>query len=137
MIGFSEIVILSWAYGFNKTFEMISTMGIKINKYVKYIYWRPVLVVITPIYTITVFIFVLTKFEKSRVRDYVFPDLADTFGWLIGTATIVPLITIAIYQSIKHARNGSIRGLFEVSEKWGKEEIDGKLVERSLTCKSN
>lgn len=112
-------------------------MEIKINRYVKNIYWRPVLVVITPIFTITVFIFVLTKIEKTQFRDYVFPDLADTFGWLIGTTTIVPLITVAIYQSIKHARNGNMRGLFEVSERWGKEEIDGQFVDRSLIYKSN
>lgn len=116
---------------------MVSTMEIKINRYVKNIYWRPVFVVITPIYTIGIFIFVLSKFEKTKFRDYEFPDIAEFFGWLIGTATILPLISVAIYQSIKHVRSGNARGLFAVSEKWGKEEFDGQFVDRSIIFKSN
>lgn len=131
IVGCAEIILLSWIYGINKTFTMISNMKIKINNYLKNFYWRPVLVVITPLYTISVFIFVVTNLGTTSFRDYIFPIWADTIGWIIGTTTILPLFLVGVYQSIKYAREGNLRGLFKVSEKWGTEKINGQRIERS------
>ena len=79
LIGFAEIVIFSWVAGFNKTFDFVNEMGIKIFKFLKLLYWRPVLVVIAPIYCLGIFIFILTGIQPTVFRDYVFPLGADIF----------------------------------------------------------
>ena len=80
LVGFAEIIILSWVVGFNKTFEYVEEMGVKIFNFLKLFYWRPVLVVIAPIYCLGIFIFILTGIQPTVFRDYVFPLGADIFG---------------------------------------------------------
>lgn len=44
LIGFAEVVILSWVVGFTNTFVMINEMGMKIYKWLENFYWRPLMV---------------------------------------------------------------------------------------------
>lgn len=79
LIGLAEVVIFSWVYGIERTFDLISEMGMKIGKVVKY-YWKAVWMVITPIGSVGIFIFILTDLGSTEFRGIVFPLWADLIG---------------------------------------------------------
>ncbi|KAG5680363.1 hypothetical protein PVAND_009872 [Polypedilum vanderplanki] len=128
LIGFAEVVILSWVYGINNTMEMIKEMGMKIWKVVQY-YWKATWVVITPFYAVGVFIFILTGIGPTQFRGYIFPVWADVLGWLFGTATLVPFVVFAIIELIK---TDDIKKSFRPTENWGPQEVDGRRVDRAV-----
>lgn len=70
-----------------RTLENISEMGMKFNGFVK-IYWKSVWIVVTPMGSIAVFIFILTDLGSTEFRDYVFPPWADILGWMFGLGMI-------------------------------------------------
>jgi hypothetical protein len=108
---------------------MIGEMGMKIHKWVKNFYWRPIWMAITPIYTIAIFIFILTGIEPTQFRGYVFPVWADVLGWLLGFATLVPFIVFAIIQIIK---TDDFWSLLKPTQYWGPQETpDGRRIDRT------
>lgn len=128
LIGFGEIVVLSWVYGMSRTLENIREMGMKLRIVTEY-YWRSVWVVITPIGSVAIFIFILTDLGPTQFRDYIFPAWADIMGWMFGLATLVPFIVFAIMQIVKHKANWSY--LLNPTEQWGPQEVDGRFVDRA------
>ena len=128
LIGFAEIVVLSWVYGMKKTLENIKEMGIKFSGFAK-IYWKSVWTVITPIGSLGVFIFILTDLGSTEFRDYVFPPWADILGWMFGLATLVPFIIFAVIEVIKN--KSGWKSLLKPSEQWGPQEIDGQHIDRA------
>jgi hypothetical protein len=91
-------------------------MGIYLNGFVRG-YWKLVWIILTPIASVFVFIFTLTDIGTTEYGDYLFPPWADTLGWLIGTATLVPMV----YYATKRLINGKPKGieLFRPTTKWG------------------
>lgn len=81
LVGFAEIIVLSWVLGFDETFELVNEMGVKIYKVLKRFYWKPILVYIAPIYCLAIFVFILTGIEQTSFRGYLFPVWADVLGW--------------------------------------------------------
>lgn len=128
LIGFAEIVVLSWVYGLQQTFENIHEMGMKFNIFVR-LYWKSVWLVITPIGSVAVFIFILTGIEATELRGYVFPFWADAIGWSFGLATLVPFIVFAVIELAKYKSNW--RDLLRPTERWGPQEIDGVKIDRT------
>jgi solute carrier family 6 amino acid transporter-like protein 5/7/9/14 len=128
LIGFAEVIILSWVYGMNNTLNLIKEMGMKIWTFVQY-YWRAVWVVITPIYAVGVFIFILTDIGPTQFRGYVFPFWADVLGWMFGTATLVPFVVFAAIETVK---TDNFWKLFKPTENWGPQEVDGRRVDRAI-----
>lgn len=128
LIGFAEIVIFSWVYGIGKTFENIHEMGMRLSIVTK-MYWRSVWLVITPIGSIAVFIFILTDLGPTQFRDYEFPLWADILGWMFGLATLVPFVVFASIEMIKGKDN--IRDLLKPTENWGPQEVDGVRIDRA------
>ncbi|CAG9805041.1 unnamed protein product [Chironomus riparius] len=128
LIGFAEVVILSWVNGMKNTFNWISDMGIKLWKLVQY-YWRSVWLVITPIYTVSVFIFILTGIEPTQFRGYIFPVWADVLGWMFGLSTLLPFI---IFAAIEVSKSRDINYLFKPTKNWGPAEVDGRRIDRAL-----
>lgn len=136
LVGFAEIIILSWVLGFNKTFEFVNEMGIKIYKVLKRFYWKPILVVIAPIYCLGIFVFILTGVKQTQFRDYLFPIWADVLGWLFGTSTLVPFVVFAIIQGRKYLWNWKI--LFSPTQFWGpQEDSEGNKIDRSTLQKTS
>jgi hypothetical protein len=130
LVGFAEVIILSWVIGFDETFDFVNEMGIKIYKVVKRFYWKPILVVIAPVYCLGIFVFILTGAKQTQFREYVFPLWADVLGWLFGASTLVPFIVFAILQGKKYKWNFS--ELLKPSEYWGpQEDADGNRIDRS------
>lgn len=117
-----QVVILSWVYGFDRTFDNLRDMGIGLNKTVRG-YWMAVWVVLTPIASVVsvylftfwtnqpnlfslffqgVFIFTMTDIGRTQFGDYVFPAWADAFGWFLGSCTLIPFPIFAVYQLHKN-----------------------------------
>lgn len=128
LIGFGEVVILSWVYGMKNTLNMISEMGMKLWRFVQY-YWRSTWIVITPFYALGVFVFILTGIEPTQFRGYIFPVWADILGWMFGLSTLLPFIIFAIIELITTT---DIKKSFRPTENWGPQEIDGRRIDRSV-----
>lgn len=127
LIGFGVIVSLSWVYGIENTLGMVSEMGMKLWTVVKY-YWRATWVVITPIYVLAIFAFVMTGIEPTSFGDYKFPLWADILGWLFGASTLVPFVIFAVIEVVK-AEN--FMDVFRPTKFWGPAEVDGEIVDRA------
>lgn len=121
LIGFAEVVVLSWVYGIERTLTNIREMGIKINRVSK-MYWKCVLVVVTPVSCIAVFIFLLTDIGTTSFRNYEFPPWADAMGWMFGLATLLPLVVIGIIEMIKHRNN--VKSLLIPTPQWISQEFN-------------
>lgn len=78
LIGALQIILLSWVYGFENSFELIKEMGMKIPKIIKFGYWWPMWMAITPLYTVAIHIFILAGIGPTQFRGYVFPWWAGT-----------------------------------------------------------
>lgn len=79
LLGLAEVVIFSWVYGIEKTFDLIYEMGMKFSNAIKY-FWMAVWIVITPIGSVGIFIFILTDLGSTEFRGEVFPVYADILG---------------------------------------------------------
>lgn len=123
LIGFAEIIVLSWVYGINRTFDNVFEMGMKLNKTVK-IYWKCVLVVITPLSCVAVFGFLLTDIGTTSFRDYDFPPWADAIGWMFGLTTLIPLIAFGIIEMVQRRNNW--KSLFIPTSQWTSQEFKAK-----------
>lgn len=130
MLGFAEIVVLSWVYGFGKTFDNIYDMGMKLkqNRLVM-AYWRSVLMVLTPVASVAIFIFVLTDLGSTEFRGYVFPVWADLIGWMLGLSTLLPFVVFAILEMVKNKKD--IKSVLKSTANWGPQEVDGRRVDRA------
>lgn len=126
LIGMGQVVIFSWVYGMDKTFDLIFEMGMKLQRVLKY-FWKSVWIVITPIGSIAIFIFILTDLGSTEFRGYVFPWWADTIGWLFGLSTLLPFFIMAIIALVKTKDRKS---LLKPTENWGPQEVDGQRVDR-------
>jgi SNF family Na+-dependent transporter len=127
LIGFAEIIILSWIYGINRTLDNVSEMGMKLMSVTK-VYWKSVWFVISPITLLAIFIFILTDLSATKFGDYVFPWWADVLGYLFGLATLVPFVVFAIIQIVK---TDDFKSLFRPTKQWGPQEVDGRRVDRA------
>lgn len=121
LIGFAETIVLSWVYGFNRTFNNVREMGMKLNMAVKF-YWKSVLCVITPLSCVAVFGFLLTDIGTTSFRDYDFPPWADAIGWMFGLLTLIPLIVFGIIEIIQRRENWS--SLFIPTSQWASQEFN-------------
>jgi solute carrier family 6 (neurotransmitter transporter, glycine) member 5/9 len=91
LIGFAEVIVLSWVYGIDRTLTNIKQMEIKFNRLTKF-YWKAIWLVISPIRLLAVFVYSVMDVETMQYRDYKFPFAADALGWIIGFSTLVPLV---------------------------------------------
>lgn len=91
LIGFSEVVVLSWVYGINRTLKNIDEMGIKLSAFMR-MYWKVIWVAVTPLGALGVFFYTLGDVVPSEYRGYLFPVWADVLGWIIGFSCLVPLV---------------------------------------------
>lgn len=86
-------------------------MGMKLNKWQRG-YWWAVWMVITPIFSLAIFVFTLTDIGPTYYliyfEEYRFPLWADSIGWLLGTATLLPFPCFLIYQIIKYRKVGEV-----------------------------
>jgi len=128
LIGAGEVVIFSWVYGMERTYDSICEMGMKFCKVTKF-FWSSVWMVITPIGSVGIFIFILTDLGSTEFRDYVFPVWADTLGWMFGLSTLLPFVLFGAYSLITTKDRKS---LLQPTGQWGPQEVDGHRIDRGL-----
>ncbi|CRK99499.1 CLUMA_CG012818, isoform A [Clunio marinus] len=128
LIGFAEVIVLSWVYGMSRTIDNIRDMGMKLRKLIL-VYWKSVWIVITPIGSVAVLAFILTDLGATEFHGYIFPLWADLIGWMFGLSTLIPMIVLAVIVIVK--RKGTIKDLLRPNDKWGPQEVDGQYFDRA------
>ncbi|XP_037036283.1 sodium- and chloride-dependent GABA transporter 2-like [Bradysia coprophila] len=118
LLGTAEVVVISWVYGIQRTFDNLADMNIRFHKIIR-AYWWAVWVVLTPVASVAVFVFVMTDIGPTEFGEYEFPRWADSLGWLMGASTLAPFVFFLIYNLIKGTRGWA---LFKSSPKWVPQE---------------
>ncbi|XP_059613592.1 sodium- and chloride-dependent glycine transporter 1-like [Phlebotomus argentipes] len=136
MLGFAEIVIISWVYGLDRAFSNLASMGMKFNRATRG-YWWIVWTIATPIGAIGIFIFTMTDIKRLKYRDYVYPAWADALGWIMGAITLVPF---PLFIVLRYAKDKlTLKEFFQPSRKWGPQEttsLQDELRTSSLSSMS-
>lgn len=115
LIGFGEVVAISWCYG---GFTFISHMGdmeMTMRKFWRG-YWWLSWTIITPLTLLGIFVFQMVDYSPASYGDYVFPAWADAIGLLIGITTLVPLFIFGIHVLWKRDYTGW--DLFRPTKEW-------------------
>merc|ERR1712115_349701 len=112
-----EILIVSWAYGFNRLLSNIKEMGIWIPLPMKFYYitkWA----VITPIILIKVLILTLINYSLASSSmslvhkfDYVFPSWVQALGFMMSVLPVVSIYLGFFHTLWSRNRNGQLVGL--------------------------
>jgi Sodium:neurotransmitter symporter family len=63
-----QVVVVSWVYGFGKTFDNLNEMGMKFNKFLRN-YWWLMWVVLTPIFSLVSILFLLFRSTGDRATS--------------------------------------------------------------------
>ncbi|CAH0552494.1 unnamed protein product [Brassicogethes aeneus] len=90
LIGFTEVVAVSWCYGCHRFMDNMASMDMTMGKVAKW-YWWACWAVITPFTLLGVFAFQMSNFSRTSYEGYDFPIWADMLGWMIGISTLAPL----------------------------------------------
>ncbi|XP_028044072.1 sodium- and chloride-dependent glycine transporter 1-like [Bombyx mandarina] len=115
LIGMAECVAVSWSYGINRAIKDLATMGMTLNKFLRF-YWRAVWTVIVPFGSIGILAFIFSDWTAPAYEDYVFPLFADLLGWAVGLSTLV-LFPVGVAWAIYHGYRG--KQLFTPTPEWG------------------
>lgn len=100
LLGMAEVVVLSWVYGMQRTFDNLCDMNIRLKGVLRG-YWWITLMVLSPVTCLAVFFFAMTDIKPTEFGDYVFPAWADGLGWAMGASTLVPFAVLLVYRLIK------------------------------------
>ncbi|KAK3926811.1 Sodium- and chloride-dependent glycine transporter 2 [Frankliniella fusca] len=126
LIGFAEIIVVSWVYGCERFLENLSQMGIKFYAPIR-AYWRFVWVFASPIISLAVFVFVMSQYVPAAYGNYSFPFWADIIGWLVSISTLLPFPIFAVYRIIYGKEVG--KDLFNASPMWCPREDGCKVID--------
>lgn len=96
LIGFAEIVSVSWCYGCNRFLDNMAAMDMKLGWFQRKMWWV-LWVIIAPATCLAVFVFQMVNLVPAEYETYVFPDWADALGILIGVTTLVPFVVMIPY----------------------------------------
>ncbi|XP_064622838.1 sodium-dependent proline transporter-like [Lineus longissimus] len=88
---------LSWLYGLNRLYKDTEMMIGKKPFFVFKIFWG----VLTPAYTLTIFIYILSGFSRPTYGSYVYPNWAIVIACLIPMASIIQLPAFAVVGIVR------------------------------------
>lgn len=136
LLGLGEVVIISWFYGVDKALDNLIDMKIKLHRILR-VYWKSVWLVITPISSLAVFVFILTGITATHFNGYKFPIWADSLGWLIGASTLAPFPIFLIYRVLN--RKLRSESLFKPTSNWLPQETiaDGEMTPEEKSAKQS
>jgi SNF family Na+-dependent transporter len=109
LIGFAEIVVISWIYGFDRIMDNLAEMSMNFDGVLRS-YWKVTWVVISPLSCLGVFAYTLLDMTPLEYGNYKFPQWVDILGWLVGFSTLIPLV-ISILIPFVSCR-GKVRKFF-------------------------
>ncbi|XP_067009257.2 sodium- and chloride-dependent GABA transporter 2 [Anabrus simplex] len=116
ILGFVEVVVVSWIYGCERFLDNIGEMTIRLRPAARK-YWWVSWVVLAPITLIGVLAFTLYNFTYASFGNYIFPEWVDALGWFIGLSTLIPLPAFAVYRVILGREKGM--DLLRPLKEWG------------------
>lgn len=116
LIGFAEVVAISWCYGCLKFIGHMTHMEMSMRALWKG-YWWTSWVIVTPVTLLGIFVFQMVDYSPASYEGYVFPVWADALGLLIGLTTLVPFIFGLVYVFWRTEHRG--KALFQNTTKWG------------------
>lgn len=117
ILSLTECVVISWIYGADRFYSDITLMiGYTPSSWWK-ISWR----FITPVITLFVWLFSISKLSPVTYGDYQYPTWAIVFGWVLGMLSLVPLPAVMISQIFKAKGTfiERIKKLIHPDPKWG------------------
>ncbi|XP_053603370.1 sodium- and chloride-dependent glycine transporter 1-like [Plodia interpunctella] len=114
LIGMAECTAVSWSYGINRALKDLNAMGMKLNK-VFIMYWKTVWLVLCPVGSVSVLIFVFSDWTPPSYEDYVFPLFADLLGWAVGLSTLI-LFPVGLCWALYQGYRG--KSLFTPTAQW-------------------
>ncbi|PAA76169.1 hypothetical protein BOX15_Mlig013331g1, partial [Macrostomum lignano] len=123
VVGFFELVVITWIYGADHFLDNIEEM----NPYIRTCrtFWRIVWQFISPMVIISVAIFTFTSVKPSKYGLYEFPPSADITGWVISILVVMPIPGVAIYKVATMKGRASVRQkiyhLLLPHPSWGRE----------------
>ncbi|KAF7287461.1 hypothetical protein GWI33_001427 [Rhynchophorus ferrugineus] len=120
LIGFAEVVSISWCYGCTIFLSHMGDMKMTMRSFWKG-YWWVCWVIITPFTLLAIFVFQMVFYQPASYEGYEFPVWADVVGLLIGISTLVPFIVGLIYVFWKKEYRG--KELLKATSEW-KPQID-------------
>ncbi|KAJ1532232.1 hypothetical protein ONE63_000849 [Megalurothrips usitatus] len=126
LIGFAEIIVVSWVYGCDRFLDNLAEMSIRFYGPIRS-YWRFVWVFASPVISLAVFIFVMSQYVPAAYGSYKFPFWADVIGWLISVSTLLPFPIFAVYRIIYGKEVG--KDLYRASPMWCPREDGTKVVD--------
>ncbi|XP_066255367.1 sodium- and chloride-dependent glycine transporter 1-like [Euwallacea similis] len=115
LIGFGEVIAISWLYGCLKFLDHMHDMEMSMRKFFRG-YWWLSWVVITPATLLGIFVFQMVYYSPASYEDYVFPLWADAIGWMIGISTLLPFFILGFHVILKRKYIGM--ELFRHTKYW-------------------
>ncbi|XP_060600732.1 sodium- and chloride-dependent GABA transporter 1-like isoform X2 [Ruditapes philippinarum] len=117
LISFTECVAIGWVYGVDRFYRDIELMiGYQPNGM-----WKVAWKYVTPLVILFVWLFSIITLGPVTYGGKAYPEWAVTFGWCLGSVSIIPIPACAIYQLLK--ADGTfmerLRKITTPSKKWG------------------
>jgi len=117
-IGFTELVLVSWVYGYTNFIDDIVEMTNAnwLNGPVKYFLWV-FYGFVSPLLIIVILFISWAEYKPFTKGDYVYPDWANGIGWFIAMFCIlsVPIVMI-LYVAHKWYKNGKPKSTSEIQD---------------------
>lgn len=137
LISFSECIAIAWVYGVDRFYKDIELMiGYQPSGLWKYA-WR----FVTPAVILFIWLFSIITLGPVTYGEKAYPSWAVTFGWCLGSVSIIPIPLCAIYQLLK--ADGTFKERLQIitspSPEWGprKEEHRQEYLESLETDKAD
>ncbi|XP_072040560.1 sodium- and chloride-dependent glycine transporter 1-like [Amphiura filiformis] len=96
MLGFLEVLVISYVYGLNRFMNEIKIM-VGSQPRVAVIIWSAMWYFITPALILFIFIYGFIDYSPAYFGDYIFPPWAEAIGWILGFVSVVVVFVYMIY----------------------------------------
>ena len=124
----TEVLLVTWVYGYKRFFDNIAEMGVKIPVVMKY-YWLSMWALVTPvvlmfIITMSVIQYTPTYSASYKQDRYVFPPWAQALGWGMALLPVVAILAEAARQCWKCRKNTPVDlwSMMQPGRKWCSQE---------------
>ncbi|KAL5013211.1 hypothetical protein ScPMuIL_007481 [Solemya velum] len=119
IIGFTECMVIAYAYGLDRFLQDIEIM----IGYHNPIYWKVCWYAVSPLAIVFIFIFTFVDYTPSTYGDYNYPAWADALGWIMAICSVLAIPITMVYMVKKEddfvELPKKLRVLVTPSRDWG------------------
>lgn len=138
VIAFLECVVLSYIYSSEQLYKDVKMMMGKTPSW----WWRICWCYITPTIMLAMLVYSCVNMVPPKYGEYVYPQWAIGFGWVVALCSIVPMPAVAVYRIVmaKGSLMQRIKFLLKPTEVWGpnvaalRPAHRTSLLEKGLSC---